>query len=190
MLAVCLCAADLHFKFLNPAARQTAALAWGAGGWPPPAPQPNLPRVPLDVVVMVKSLCGLDAGAICPAGQLQQRGLSPASSFLPFVSVSWQTQVTGLIRQSRLRVSGALRTCPGGFTLPSHLVCLQERCKVIFILFSCCREVSSEPSPSTHPRDQLALSLWLLSPFPSREDTTGRGPVIRTPSSFIHPHLV
>lgn len=68
-LAVCLRAADLHFKFGNP------------GGWPAPAPQPNLPRAPLDVVVMVKLLGSLHAGAICAVRSCGSEGSAPF--FLP-----------------------------------------------------------------------------------------------------------
>lgn len=39
-------------------------LLCSTGGWPHPAPQPDLPQAPLDVVVMGKSRC--DHGAICP----------------------------------------------------------------------------------------------------------------------------
>lgn len=79
----------LHVSVLNPAVQLTAALPPGAGGCPPLAPQPHFPWAPLGMVVMVKSLRGLDAGAVCPTRSCSGEGSAPPF-FLPLlVSASW-----------------------------------------------------------------------------------------------------
>lgn len=97
-------------------------LLCSTGAWPHPAPQPDLPQAPLDVVVMVK--CHCDHGAICPCAA--EQGLSSSSSSsLVNCGAHYAQQVMSVVQH----------TCPDGLA-SFHSVCLHEGCKVglVFLL--------------------------------------------------------